>query len=953
MSNPFDLLFSEAEAQRLAHAFSPQACCDEAPCMPVSDAEESLWFIHQQQDDGALQQAIALQFRGVKDAGRIMSACHAMLTELPGVNVRYSLDDQKGLQKHTARPGLQAVTLLSAATEAKAKTLLLAAQAQPMVLEEEAPLRVVVINGVGNSLIVGLIRHEILAATHSWSYLLAGLSAFYRDAPLPSSSPLTTQVDALPASRHLPWKRRDYMLSDLQPFAGARAVACFSAELLANRKNPPMLLTEVALRFGYFIVAQSGGQSLQLNVPLQTDRLFADVSSARTARLTLTPTTVFTSAALFNQMVAEPINPALAQVEVSWQHDFSASMNLTDIEVEDLLLPPLFSQHELNLTINRDEHNVLTLNLSADARLSTHAVPFLLEQFAATLLGDTVTPLPPAQPAVTTAAAEQQSEQENKVITALILQEFRDALVAADMSADEDFFDRGGHSLVATRVIGRLLSQHQVEISINDLFNHPSARALSAYARLQVGKGSTTQVTVLRSDDAEQAPLSLAQASLWKVYEAFDHNDIFNLPFAVRFMDEVDEQALHQAFIDVMVRHSVLRSLFVVSAHEVTQHVVPQAELHDYIWFFYSDETTTSDIDTLLAAAGVYQFDLACELPLRITLLRDTTNGQQVVSLLFHHVVLDEWSLNLMMDELGQAYAWRVAGREPEWTERPPQFYQFARQQQASGIQQTHLDYWLENLRGAPLNQRLFDQHSVNDLSLATPADVDGGWREFIVEPRVAEGLFALARRNNASLFNTVYAGITAALHLTGGPADMLIGTSTSGRNDAAWFDTLGYFTTVVVHRVCFDQQLTVSALLEQVRNNINGSLPYTDIPIDLVEEGLFGADADRKNHMFEVFIQIHSRIKLNGEIALHDGRRLPYRQVDAEKTGSLLGLQFEVMEESVDGVDQLRVMMTWRTDHYSDGQAQHIAERIQQVFTHFAADNADGHVLSELTAAI
>ena len=62
------------------------------------------------------------------------------------------------------------------------------------------------------------------------------------------------------------------------------------------------------------------------------------------------------------------------------------------------------------------------------------------------------------------------------------------------------------------------------------------------------------------------------------------------------------------------------------------------------------------------------------------------------------------------------------------------------------------------------------------------------------------------------------------------------------------------------------------------MKNTINGSLPYTDIPIDLVEEGLFGVDADRKNHMFEVFIQIHSRIKLNGEF-LAAGRqrdRLP-----------------------------------------------------------------------------
>ena len=213
----------------------------------------------------------------------------------------------------------------------------------------------------------------------------------------------------------------------------------------------------------------------------------------------------------------------------------------------------------------------------------------------------------------------------------------------------------------------------------------------------------------------------------------------------------------------------------------------------------------------------------------------------------------------------------------------------------------------------------------------------------------MAEGLYQLARRNNASLFNVVYAGITSALRLLGGPADLLVGTSTSGRNDAEFFDTVGYFTTVVVHRVRFDEGLTVAGLVSQVKNTINGSLPYTDIPIDLVEEGLFGVDADRKNHMFEVFIQIHSRIKLNGEFRLQDGSAIAYRQVEPEKAESLLGLQFEVMEDDLAGKKSLRVMMTYRQDHYSREQAHLIADGVQHVFTQFAQHIAGDIALAAL----
>lgn len=140
------------------------------------------------------------------------------------------------------------------------------------------------------------------------------------------------------------------------------------------------------------------------------------------------------------------------------------------------------------------------------------------------------------------------------------------------------------------------------------------------------------------------------------------------------------------------------------------------------------------------------------------------------------------------------------------------------------------------------------------------------------MERAVADGLYRLAREQGASLFNVAYAGIAAALHALGAPDDLVIGTSASGRNDARFFDTIGYFTTVVAHRLRFSAGMTLAALIEQVKNNINHSMPYTDVPIDLVEEALPDGDSPDGRHIFEVFIQLHAKNKLNGCFTLHDG---------------------------------------------------------------------------------
>ncbi|MGP2801641.1 condensation domain-containing protein [Serratia ureilytica] len=963
MIGDFDSILSDEEAQRLESAFQALGAGAANGERPVSEAEERAWFAHLQQGDARGQRALAWRLTGEVDIAQLTAALQALVRETPGVNVHYVFDDENGLIKRAADSAPLPVSLRQVADEQHAMDCLLQAQAAPFELEGEAPLRFLLLLTPGGDVMLGVVLHDILAETLPWRHLPVMLSARYNgDAmPLPFAAE-PVEPPEIPEPQ-LPWRRQAVSLQDYRspaqraealPPVGSRVVTRIARSLLPANDTPRALLAAVAARFAEFVATQAGGQAVQLCLPAAETAecigLELGLTAAPLMRLTVRHGDGDAGQRLLAQTVSEQPDPQRAQLLVAWRDDLAAEWRLEGVHAERLLLPPLHTPFELALLLSSPEAETLTLELVTDPRLSPHAAPFLLEQFSAFLAGQRIAVALPAAEAVSPAmAAPAANGDADESIASLILQAFREALAAPEMTLDEDFFDRGGHSLVATRVIGRLLSLHQIEININDLFSHPTARGLAGYAkRLNVAQPNAALTT---ADDHEraQAPLSLAQESLWKVYEAFGHDEIFNLPFSLRFFDAVDETALRQAFIDVMTRHTVLRSRFVEQQGEVVQVVVPAAELSDYQWFRFSQETPAGNAAALLADAGQHRFDLAAELPLRVTLLRDADNGQQLLSLLFHHVVLDEWSLNLMMDELGIAYRHRVTGQAPQWSGQPPQFHTFARQQRASGVQQQHLDYWLDALRGAPVGQPIFRQEPSTHPAVPAPADVNGGWLEFEVDPAVAEGLYQLARRNNASLFNVVYAGITSALRLLGGPADLLVGTSTSGRNDAEFFDTVGYFTTVVVHRVRFDEGLTVAGLVSQVKNTINGSLPYTDIPIDLVEEGLFGVDADRKNHMFEVFIQIHSRIKLNGEFRLQDGRAIAYRQVEPEKAESLLGLQFEVMEDDLAGKKSLRVMMTYRQDHYSREQATLIADGVQHVFTQFAQHIAGDIALAAL----
>ncbi|EPL5348652.1 acinetobactin non-ribosomal peptide synthetase subunit BasB, partial [Acinetobacter baumannii] len=315
---------------------------------------------------------------------------------------------------------------------------------------------------------------------------------------------------------------------------------------------------------------------------------------------------------------------------------------------------------------------------------------------------------------------------------------FRNTLAEPEMSQHDDFFDFGGHSLLATRIIGNLLNKHGIEIQFNDFFKSPSAADLAQYALV---KSAKTEKTTLQSVD--QAPLTLAQDFLWQAYSAFDFSPIYNLPFAVEFLEEINEDVFFQAFTDIVERHAGLRTIFNSANGQTYQQVIPTSELQQFKWFWNSAESK----DATLASEASYKFDLTRELPLRIRLIRNA-KGRQTLSFLVHHMVIDEWSLNTIMADLAHAYLARSNAQAPNWKAPAQSILDFSLLQQKQGINQDHLNYWTNLLRGATKGLNLpVSEHELNAEKEKPPVQ----WLELKFAPEMHEKLLAFSRQHSSS----------------------------------------------------------------------------------------------------------------------------------------------------------------------------------------------------------
>ncbi len=136
---------------------------------------------------------------------------------------------------------------------------------------------------------------------------------------------------------------------------------------------------------------------------------------------------------------------------------------------------------------------------------------------------------------------------------------FAELLDTPRVGRDDDFFELGGNSLVATRVVARIGEGLDTRIPVRELFEASTVQALAARIEQSVGSGRRPLVAKSRP---ERIPLSYAQQRMWFL-NRFDVSSAGNnIPVAVRLSGLLDRTALRAAVGDVIVRHESLRTVY-------------------------------------------------------------------------------------------------------------------------------------------------------------------------------------------------------------------------------------------------------------------------------------------------------------------------------------------------------------------------------------------------------
>ena len=232
------------------------------------------------------------------------------------------------------------------------------------------------------------------------------------------------------------------------------------------------------------------------------------------------------------------------------------------------------------------------------------------------------------------------------------------------------------------------------------------------------------------------------------------------------------------------------------------------------------------------SAALAAPFDLVRGPLLRASLLQLETDYHWLV-LVFHHIVADGWSLEILHRDLRALYAGRVSGEPPLLPVLPIQYADFACWQRRI-LQGERLNalfaYWQKQLEDAPVQLSL-----PTDRPRPAQSSYRGGRCGVWLNAALTARLRALGQTQGATLFMTLLAAFGALLSRYSGQSDLVIGTPIANRTRSELEGLIGFFVNTLALRLDLAGDPSFAVLLERVRTVAAEAYAHQDMPFEML----------------------------------------------------------------------------------------------------------------------
>lgn len=500
------------------------------------------------------------------------------------------------------------------------------------------------------------------------------------------------------------------------------------------------------------------------------------------------------------------------------------------------------------------------------------------------------------------AAAAPETDLERRVLAA-----WQSVVDAPGAGIDDSYFDLGGDSLRAMRIIARLNEELGAELRISDLYHHPTVRGLAA--RIQSGAADRTPSEGTSVElGAAVYPITTSQAGIYYLQRLDPRSTAYNIPLSFAVRGPLDETRFRKAVDELVRRHDAFRTRFVIRDRQVVGVVDPVAEVS-----VVRQEIGPGE-ETDVLSGFVRPFDLA-HAPLARIKLASRSAVEHYVVIDVHHVIFDGASVALLLNELVQLY---LGGTVAEAPGLPYADYALS----AGAGRADRADqraYWLGKLAGARTPPALpfdFPRGKVQRFS--------GDYVELWISARQRQQVESLARTAGTTVFSALFSLFAGVLSHITGQHDITVGIPVECRRDPRIRSTIGMFVNTLAVRVDVDRTAALRDVVAAHAAELFSALDHQEYPFETLVRDI-GAGED--SPLFEVMFAYYPLLPVDD---LFPGEDLSVAHLHVDRPRiSKFPLTF-LVDETVDG---LRVSLNYDTSLFRRETAEAMAAVVRAAF--------------------
>jgi amino acid adenylation domain-containing protein len=506
----------------------------------------------------------------------------------------------------------------------------------------------------------------------------------------------------------------------------------------------------------------------------------------------------------------------------------------------------------------------------------------------------------------------------------------------------DNFFSLGGHSILATVVAARAHDTFGVDALLRSIFESPtiaelaegielSLRGKSLRGKLPESAKPALSAVESFSSNTSLFPLSYAQEQLWFLDRLQPGSDFYNVAVAWRLTGDLDVSRLSRCLQEVMRRHEVLRTCFVMAEDgKPKQKVVSdtlelpllQVDLRD----FEANEKERQ-AKKVLGEEGGKAFDLG-QAPLMRGVLVRLEDKEHILGLTLHHIICDDWSFGVLWEELGRLYEAYGKGEESPLADLGMQYKDYAIRQKErlqAGKFRQQMEYWKRQLEGMPEVLEL-----PTDRVRPATQSFRGRIESRELSGNLLASLNALARQEKASLFMTLLAACQVLMMRYSGQEDFGLGTVVANRNQTETEEMIGFFLSTLVVRANLQGQPNVREVLQRVREAALSAYANQDVPFEkLVEELAPNRDVSR-TPLFQVVFTFRSV----------PTSRLEFGGLESTEEPVELGTsKFDLIMIADDAMQGATVAFNYNTDLFEAKTIRRMLEHYERLLEGMVAD--------------